>query len=212
MIWNHHRLHGEVARRLYLVSAPESDVVSLDDVKKHLAIQHDDDNDLIQTYIDAVVSHLDGRDGELGRALIDQTWELRLSSFPGPCIDLPLPPLIEVVSISYYDGDGNFAAVDEDAYSVLGVGDRGRIELVSGQSWPTIDCTRSEPIIIQFRAGYLDGSVSPPEANVPAAVVAAIKLMVGSLYMQRESIVVGQEVSEVPAAQALLRPYRIWSH
>lgn len=46
------------------------------------------------------------------------------------------------------------------------------------------------------------------EVPVPASVVAAIKLLVGTLYEVRETTIVGTSVSEVPAFTQLLAPYR----
>src|SRR6185369_8190715 len=109
MSWHRHHNDAEPSSSLYLIAAPESAVVSLDDMKEHLRVDADntDDDDVIDAFTAATTQHLDGRDGLLGRALIDQTWELRLSWFP--CyglLRLPLPPLIEVVSVKYIDADG----------------------------------------------------------------------------------------------------------
>ncbi|AQQ67484.1 hypothetical protein Mag101_07405 [Microbulbifer agarilyticus] len=47
------------------------------------------------------------------------------------------------------------------------------------------------------------------EVSVPASVIAAIKLLIGTLYEVRETTVVGTIVSEVPAFTHLLAPYRV---
>lgn len=52
--------------------------------------------------------------------------------------------------------------------------------------------------------------MSPPETNVPGPIKAAIKLMTGTLYQNREQVIIGQTAIEMPwAAEALLWPYRI---
>jgi hypothetical protein len=93
---------------------------------------------------------------------------------------------------------------------VTGVGDRGRVALKSGASWPTLGCGWPEPVIIQFRAGYIDTGDSPPTANVPAPIIAAIKLLTEDLYDIRRTVVVGQTVIETQAAKNLLRPYIVY--
>ena len=203
----------EPASALYLITAPAADVVSLEDMKKHLRVDaaNIDDDDTIEAYTDAVVQHLDGRDGILGRALCDQTWELRLSAFPCGAIRIPLPPLIEIVSIKYRDSDGAETVYAAENYHVTGVGDRGRIHLRDGKSWPTVGNGWPEPVIVQFRCGYIDSGVSPPAVDVPKPIVAAVKMKTADLYANRETIVVGESAIELPwAAKALLAPFIVY--
>lgn len=216
MNWNHHRhFYVDPTAALYLITAPTEDVVSRADMKKHLrvAAADTDDDDTIDAMRDAVVQYIDGRDGYLGRALADQTWELRMSWFPGGCdhIRIPLPPLIEVVSVKYIDTDGNEQPYDAANYHVTGAGDRGTLRLRANKCWPTLGVGWPEPAIIRFRAGYIDSGNSPPTINVPAPIIAAIKLFTANLYENRQTIVVGQTAIELPwAAEALLRAYRVF--
>jgi uncharacterized phiE125 gp8 family phage protein len=211
--WHHHHGHGETDHpesALYLITPPASDVVSLEEMKEQLRIDFDDDNDLIEALTDAVTQHLDGRDGELGRALLDQTWELRMAWFPRVVL-LPLPPLIEVEAVEYLDDVGARQTFDTARYLVTGAGGRGKVYLAPNQCWPVLPFARPESAIVRFRAGYLDGGVSPPEANVPAPIKAAIKMMTATLYQNREHVVIGQTAIEIPwAALALLGRYRVY--
>lgn len=208
---HHHRDHVEPESALYLVGAPEVNVVSLAEMKAHLRVDHTDDDDLIEAMTEAVTQHLDGRDGKLGRALIDQTWELRMAWFPR-VVSLRLPPLIEVEAVEYLDSNGARQTFAEANYLVTGAGDRGHVHLAPGQCWPVLPYDRPECAIVRFRAGYLDGGVSPPEPNVPGPIKAAIKLMTGTLYQNRENVIVGQTAIEIPwAAEALLASYRVFT-
>lgn len=212
MNWHHHRHHhsDEPTSALYLITPPAA-VVSQTEMKAHLRVDDDDNNETIDAVTAAATLHLDGRDGCLGRALADQTWELRLSWFPG-CgfVRIPLPPLIEVLSIKYIDAHDAEQTFDPVNYLVVGEGDRGRVFLRSGKSWPVLGAGQPEGVKIRFRAGYVDGSVSPPAAAVPAPIIAAIKLLTATLYENRESVVIGQTAIELPwAAKALLQPYWI---
>lgn len=56
-----------------LVSAP-SDLVTLDEVKAHLRVDHDDDDPMIGQHILAAIGYLDGYRGILGRAMKSQVW------------------------------------------------------------------------------------------------------------------------------------------
>lgn len=191
---------------LKLITPPADTPVSLTEAKAHLRVDHSDDDVMIGSLIDAVTDHVQGKDGFLGRALIDQTWELVLDEFPENELKIPLPPLIEVLSVKYDDAAGNEQTIDPADYTVDTVSEPGWI--LPGTTWPaTFDGINS--VRIQYRAGYLDTS-SPPVAAVPADIKAAMLLMIGTLYAQRETIVVGQSVVEVPwAADVLLRRKRI---
>lgn len=197
---------------LYLIEAPVLPVISTVDAKKHLRIDHSDDDDFIDGLVEAVTLHVEGRDGWLRRALVSQTWELRSEGFCNP-IDIPLPPLIAVESVKYYDADSALQTASTDLYEVVGAGgiEKAKIRLLSGQSWPATAYQRAESVIIRFRAGYVDTADSPASGNVPAPIIAGLKLMLGTLYEMRETIVVGQSVVRMQdAAEALLSPYRIF--
>lgn len=195
---------------LYRTVAPETPVISVDDLKAHLRVDHIDEDGLIASYGLAAEAWLEGADGWLGRALHQQTWELRLDDFCGYEIRLPLPPLISVDSVQYYDSTGALATLSTSIYQVVGV--RGSqpacIALKDGQSWPTVARQR-EAVIITFTAGYAINS-SPVEGSVPEPIRHAIKLLVGHYYANRESVVVGVTAADLPMAfEALLSPYRV---
>lgn len=191
---------------LYPVEAPDDPVITLEDMKAHLRVDHDDEDDLIESLIAAAVQNLDGRDGWLGRALVSQSWELRLPEFCGTVIPVPLPPLIAVEEITYYDADDVQQTLSPDVYEVTGIGGFGkaRVHLKHGQRWPQTS-RRAEPVTVAFEAGYGD------PADVPAPIIAAIKRHVATLYEHRETIVVGASVAALPGAvEAMLAPYRVW--
>lgn len=199
---------------LYLVTPPARVVVSLDDMKEHLRVDHDSEDDLIEAYTAAATAHIDGRDGWLQRALVDQTWDFKPDCWPSARpIRLPLPPLIEVVSFKYIDTDGVEQTFDDANYHVTGVAGygRGSVQIRSGETWPVIASQWPEPIAIRFRAGYLDTSESPNVDNVPEPIKQAIKFTVGHLYANRETVVIGQTAVAVPfAAEYLLSTYRVY--
>lgn len=219
---------------LYLVEGPTAAVMTVAEAKLHLHEDAADQNDLIEALIKAVISHLDGRDGVLQRALVAQTWDLKLAEFPFPgcrgawrwssyhysidprddyCIWIPLPPLISVTSIKYIDANGVEQTFDAASYHVVGAngGQPARIQCRKGVSWPVILRTWPEPVTVRFVAGYVDTSDSPPTGEVPAAIIAAMKLTLGHLYANRESVIVGQTAVVVPqSAEWLLEPFRVY--
>lgn len=195
------------------VTAPAERPVTLIEAKRLLVVEHDNHDDLIESFIDAGVETLDGPRGWLGRALIDQTWDLYLAGFPacGKPIELPLPPLIEVVEIFYANGSGVQTELTSDLYVVAHGGDQpSRIALPANGTWPTAQCV-AHAVRIRFRCGYLDDTVSPAVAAVPSPIKTAILLYVGNLYRNRTTYVVGQPAATLPwAAEQLLRSHRVY--
>jgi uncharacterized phiE125 gp8 family phage protein len=204
---------------LYLMEAPDLDgVLPLADAKNHLRVEHDDDDTLITGMIAAVVQNLDGRDGWLGRALAEQTWELRLPGFCGPEITIPLPPLIEVESVTYHDAAEALQTLSTDDYEVVGAGGsaRARVVLRHGRRWPAVG-RRTEAVVVRFRAGYGSEAAPPP-------VKQAVRMLLADLYegSRGDGVVASETVTGVgsvtyrsgaprsSAVARLLAPLRVW--
>jgi uncharacterized phiE125 gp8 family phage protein len=194
---------------LRLITPPAGLPVTLDEAKAHLRVDSTDEDLLITALIQAATSHVQHF---LGRALIDQTWELVIDRFPHYHyhrrmeVMLPLPPLIKVVSITYDDPSGVAQVLPESGYTVDDVSEPGWV--VPAGMWPAtfhgINAVR-----VRYRAGYLDNN-SPPAASVPPDITAAIRLYVGTLFEHRETEAVGAIVTQMPwAAEQLLRQHRI---
>jgi uncharacterized phiE125 gp8 family phage protein len=198
---------------LYPVTPPTLPAVSLDDAKANLRITFPDDDVYLAGLIKAAEQSLDGRDGWLGRALVSQTWDYKIHCFRADYVRIPLPPLIEIVTASYYDRDNVLQTLSPSVYEVVGVGGFGKAKLALkyGQAWPAT-YHRAEAISIRFRCGHVDTSDSPPSGEVPAPIAEAIKRMVGTLYLHREHVVPGETVVTIPAAaSSMLAPYRVWT-
>lgn len=192
---------------LYLIAAPDNDdVLTLADAKQYLRVTFDDDDTQIADHIVAAIQNIDGRDGWLGRAIGVQIWELRLPEF---CdrgdreIKVPLPPLISIDSVKYYDANDVQQTLSADDYEVVGVGGFGKARLVlkSGKAWPGLG-KRAENVVVQFTAGY---------EHVPRPILMALKRQVASMYEYRETVVVNASVAKLPGAvEGMLLPLRVW--
>lgn len=195
---------------LRLVTPPATEPVSLVEAKAHLRVTDDDYDTEINAFIRAARRHAERF---LGRALIDQTWDYYLDTFPvletspePDLIEIPMPPLIAVSGVFYQDSAGD--EQEFTSFSVDTASQPGRIYLPSSGSWPSAVDTFNA-VRIRFRAGYLNGD-SPPVENVDPDIKAAIKLMIGSLYANRETEIVGTNVMKMPwSAEQLLRFHRI---
>ncbi len=207
--------------QLVRITAPDP-ILTVAEAKKHLRVEHSDDDWLIDAYIQAVTDIIDGPHGYLGRALGPQTWDLILSDAEfglglvcgrpaSTRLDIPLAPLVSVDAVEYRSSGGTLTAFTTfDAFAVNGAS-VGSIRPSFGQSWPTLG-EAGDAFRVRFQCGYgVSNQDSPPvivEA-VPWAIKAGIILHVGDLYKNRETTVLGQTVEILPAAKELLRPFRV---
>ena len=189
-----------------LITPPAAEPVDMAVVEEHLrASTSGSDATLIESYLQ---SAREAVEAHTGRALMPQTWELRLPAFPssGAPIEIPMPPLASVTSVTYDDADGAEVVMAEEDYQViLSSGPRplpGRLLPAPGGTWPATESGNAAAVRIRFVCGYASAS------EVPAALRAAILLMLGDLYANREA---GSErpISENPAVDRLLAPFRV---
>lgn len=183
-----------------VITAPPS-LVDVELAKKHLGIETADDDALVTAYLAAVCAHIDGPTGWLGAAIGQQTLEWRGPEFPA-CGKLLLPyrPAQSIVSVKYYDADEVLQTLSPAAYQLAD----NVLHLRAGYSWPVVG-QEANPVQVQWVAGY---------EVVPPAIVPAVLMMVGDLYANRETMVIGATATPVQmsvAVEMLLSPYRVWS-
>jgi len=193
---------------LKLITPPATTPVTLAEAKQHLHVVDSDDDAIIAIYLDAATK---ATEAFLGRALIDQTWDLVLDAFPTANnleIKIPKPPLISVLQIAYDDAAGDEQILTGSSYYVDTASEFGWVVPQGTLSWPTpIDAINS--VRVRFRAGYLDNN-SPPQNAVPGDIKSAVLLTLGSFYEQRESMVIGTIVYNLPwGVENLLRQHRV---
>lgn len=187
---------------LKLITAPSASLVTLPEAKRHVRVDHDDDDTYIQSLIDAASAHLDGPEPAwLGRSIAVQTWQLRIDEFPADKVYLPLPPLNSVSEIEYLDADGDAQTVSSfRSFGVDSVNSGGYVMPAYNEDWPE---TRGEPeaVRIKFIAGY---------SSIPKPVKHAALLLIGHWYEYREAAT-EHRLEEAPmAVQRLLSPFKFW--
>ena len=178
--------------------------------RAQLKIEHTEDDAFIDRLISGARDVLDGPQGELGRALIQQTWDMKIDCFPvrDVPIVIPLPPLRSIDQISYVDTEGVTQTLDSSVFQVVGSVRPGRAWIIEafGQTWPS---TRDIPdaVTIRFTAGYPASSASPPDltANVPESLKHAMLMLISDWYEFRETAVIGTVSSEIKMGPALRR-------
>lgn len=200
---------------LTLQTGPTSEPLTDVDVIEHLRLE----DDLEANQVDRVIAAARAQVEHLtGRALMPQTWELALRRFPPHRFRLPKPPLVSVTSITYVDDDGNSQVLASSEYQVNIRIEPGEIERAFRGSWPD---TRDVPnaVIVQYVVGY--GGVAATDTDARASLDelagdlrAAMLLICGELWENRESSIVGLNYNPTPTVRNLLAPHRVgewWS-
>jgi uncharacterized phiE125 gp8 family phage protein len=184
-----------------LITAPAELPVTLTEAKEHLRVTVTDEDALILSLMYAAT---EWAEAFTNRKFITQTWELVLDEFPKE-FDVPNAPLASVTHIKYLDTDDAEQTLASAQYQVDAVSDPGRIVLDPDSSWPDIS-DKINAVTVRFVCGY------GLAAAVPFAIKAAILLIVGHLFENRELVVIGTlPPQELPlSASALLAPYRVW--
>jgi len=134
------------------------------------------------------------------RALVTQTIELSLNSFP-EVIELPFPPVQSVTSIEYKDADGVLTTLAADQYT-LDNSEPARIIPAYGVVWPTA-LNYLDSVKVTFVCGY------GLAADVPEPIRQWLLVTVADMYENRESINIGNITSTLGYLDALLTPYRV---
>lgn len=188
-----------------LVMAPGGEPLTLAEVKLHLRIDANDEDSLIDSLITAARVAVEER---CRIALLPQTWRESFDRFPlgAGYFQLGRPPFIQVNSIKYIDMAGVEQTLTAGAYEIVTTGMLAQVHHAFGVNWP-IARQKPSSVTVEWQAGYADST------KVPADIKAWMKIMIGTLYENREAVIKGQtSASSFSArgfADGLLDPYRV---
>lgn len=160
-----------------IVKEPFIEPVAMQDVKDFARIEGDDEDILLEGFIQAVRI---ATEEYLGRALIQQTIRMLMDYWPGKVIELPRPPLISVTKIAILDEDGAETPYSSDNYYVVTEAIPGKLILKKSVSIPTNTSRDYGGFLIEYKAGYGTDSI-----DVPKPIVEGIKLWTAVLYETR---------------------------
>lgn len=185
-----------------LISPPQSQAVDLATVKQYLRITDDESDTELSRLIEAATDRCQNL---CRRQFITAAREITLACFPkNSVIYLPWSPLIDVLSVTYYDTADALQLLDPDTYEVDNKSEPGRIHLGYSQSWPATRW-RMQNVSIEYLCGYGE----TPEC-VPKAVQQALILAVQHMFDFRSELARGPGVSMVPGTtQDLLTQYTV---
>lgn len=173
-----------------VVTEPAKEPLTLDDAKAHLRFYHDYEDDLIRSLITAARQYAEIY---TGKAFITRELRLTRDCFPANdgCIRLPRPPLQTLTAsqdwpdlgITYTNTSGNESTVSTSVYIVDATPEVGRICLAYGETWPTDAIDQPAAVKVRYLAGYGDSA-----ADVPETIKAAMKLLIGHWFANREAV------------------------
>ena len=175
--------------------------ITVAQAKEHLRITHSNDD----TYIEAITLAASEWCEEFQRRVYVQREVVDyMDEFPS-IIRPKKSPLVSVTTLKYYDTDNVLQTlVSGTDYEVDIDTEPGRITEAYGTYWPeTYD--KINAVVLTYQAGYA------ARANIPEEIKHAVKLLVGHLYENRESVS-PLNLQEVPmSVKTLLSMKRIYS-
>lgn len=203
---------------LRTITQPATEPVTLAEVEQQVRCGDlSEESNIINLLIQAVRERAEAI---TRRALITQTQELVLDSFPSGrnSIVIPKAPLQSIVSIKYIDTAGVEQTLPSSTYRVISDCEPADVIPAYGLSWPV---ARNDKAVVRVRfvCGYGPLASDDPEDpdkempnNVPAGIKQWILMNLSTLYENRESVVVDDRVNMVDlstVADGLITNYRL---
>ncbi len=184
-----------------LVAAPEVSALSLAYVKQHIKALGTADDTLTKVWIDAATSYFEE---QTNRQVMRATYDALLDAFPFQYrsgiyarIELPHPPLLDVLSVQYVDSNGDLVSFDDGespttplwTYSapVGPYARRGFVEPKYGVCWP-IARQQTGAVRIRYTCGY--GALQDPVetgGSVPDLIAGILAYLTANFDQTRQS-------------------------
>jgi uncharacterized phiE125 gp8 family phage protein len=198
-----------------LVTPPAQEPIGLAHAKKHMRVDFDAEDELVQSYLMAVREYAETA---TNRAFVTQTWRYVLDAFPAvPSGALswqadfaqflvPFPPLQSITSIVWYDTAGTPTTIAPTDYVVDTASEPARVALAFGKTWPSNPLQSIAGVQVTYVAGY------GPPARVPESIKQMCRLLLGAYNANREDVIIDRRVAavELPKGFEALR-WRNWT-
>ncbi|MDR0677210.1 MAG: head-tail connector protein [Holosporaceae bacterium] len=190
---------------LSLIKKPSCEIITLEETKTYLRIDHDFDDNLILNFI---VSTREAMESIIQRSIMKQTWEYELnnsslcnlsfgdSDLPSILgdmirITLPKPPVMRIISVKVDD-----KSVDTYKYSLEKINNKFYLYLKA----KNILNIRKFSVVITYEAGISENVI-----NIPYQLKLSNLMLVANAYNERFSNKHGSIISE--GVKQLLGPF-----
>lgn len=187
---------------LKLITAAVSEPITLAELKLQCRVDTTDEDQLLGLLIAAARAKAENY---TGTALIAQTWDQTLDEFPEAEIELLKPPVTSIVSVNYVDPNGATQVLSPTLYTLDAATFPGWLLPAVDTSWPAVQGS-ANAVTIRCATGYANAAAIPGDMRAWLLMTAAY------LYTQREVMVTGGKVAEIPSrfVDSLLDPYRVF--
>lgn len=181
-----------------VVTAPTTEPVSLSEVKNHLKIDHNDEDNYLSALISAARQWCEEF---LWRYLLNTEAELFINEFTKTIY--VGRGCNEITEIAYLDDDSVYQVIPNSNY-YLDLHSQPAVIEFNNYSLP-VTTKKLNLLRIKIKAGFGDDA-----SDIPAPIKSAILLIVGHLYENRQDEITGTIVSALQFnSKYLLLPYRI---
>ncbi len=186
--------------KLVLKTGPATTAISLAEAKAFLRVDSDyDDDDAYITSLIGVATNV--VEQFTRRRLITQTYNIYYDEFP-PFMDLQVGNVASVTHVKYYDTDNTLQTLNTSEYDVDIRVKPGRIYQAEDGNFPDT-YERANSVEVEFIVGSA-------ASDVEDAIKQAMYIVIGRYYENRQDVVMGTQVNELPLmVDHLLTPYRL---
>lgn len=187
-------------RAYKISSATTTQLISTANAKTFLKVDTSEDDTIINNL---VVAATRSAEEYTNRLFITQELEQYAPVWTGVG-QLFKSPVSAVSSITYFDESNASQTLSASVYSLNNVLEPARIELKVDQEFPNL-ADRWDAIKVTYSAGY--GTAT---TDVPMPIIQAVYLTIGHWYENRQSVIVGRQVNEMPmTSKYLLDQYKV---
>jgi len=183
-----------------VTSVPAVEPLTAADFRGHARVTATTEDTYITSLLKAARLHVENY---LRRKLITQTITITMDAFPGGNFSLPFPPAIALTTVKYRDTASTQQTLAPTPTMRLGNPNLCAVILEPDAGWPSTD-DESQAIEIAVQVGY--GATG---ASVPESILLAIKQLTSHWYENREPVVEGAALHEMPLhVKALLAEHQ----
>lgn len=193
---------------LKVISESTTEPILLEEAALNLRAQ--DDGNSPPTYYEAaritklIKAARQACEQELQLSLVEKTIEVAASALSS-AIEMPLGPVLSIVSVTYTDPDGADVVLSADQYRFNAYARTPVLLPAYGVSWPSVRGDVGS-VRVRYTVGF--PSADSPPVEVPEPIRQAMHLLIAHYFTHREAVD-NNYLAELPlGARYLLAPYR----
>jgi uncharacterized phiE125 gp8 family phage protein len=173
------------------------DIVTLEEVKGHLRVEHNDEDAYITSLIKVATEYCENF---TGRVIKQKTVEVILDTFPSKVLKLPITPILEVNKVYYTNLNGRDVYIDSSDYMIILETEPPIV--IHKDRWPKDVIDIPGKVRVEAKVGY---------ELIPHSIKQAVLLLCGHFYENREAVNKKGKLNELPfSISALLYPYKVF--